>query len=80
MNPTAPPGPPIAANVAKYYRARAKGFKTWIHTARPNSDYELVESWFDFWGIPLDGIETGKPLFYRYIDDRAINADREEGV
>lgn len=79
-NPSAIPGDPIAENVAKLIRARNKGFKIWIHTSRPSSDYELIEKYLEFWAIPFDGIETGKPLFYRYVDDRAVNAFDEEWV
>lgn len=79
-NPTAIPGNPIAKNVVKLNRAVADGFKIWIHTSRPSSDYELVEAWLNHWGIHFDGIVTGKLLAYKYIDDRAVNAFDEEWV
>lgn len=77
-NPTAVPGEPIAANIAKLVKCVNKGYKIWIHTARPSTDYEMVEAWLNHWGIHFDGIVTGKILAYRYIDDRAVNADAEE--
>lgn len=76
-NPTAVPGPPILDNVRKLDQLRAAGRKIIIHTARPSSDYELIESWLMFWGIPFDRIVTGKLLAARYIDDRAVPADAE---
>lgn len=76
-NPTAVPGLPIWPNVAKYMALRFAGRKTVIHTARPSSDYEMIESWLQYWAIPFDQIVTGKLLAARYIDDRAVPADAE---
>ena len=79
-NPTAVPGPPIWENVAKVIKLHRDGWKIWIHTSRASADYETIESWLNYHEVPFDGIETGKPLFYRYIDDRAVNAFDEEWV
>lgn len=76
-NPNAVPGPPIWANVVKLLELREEGRKTIIHTARPSSDYELIESWLNYHGVPFDRIVTGKLLAARYIDDRAVPADAE---
>lgn len=75
--PTAVPGPPIQENVAKLGALVEAGRKVVIHTARPSSDYELIESWLTFYEIPFHRIVTGKLLAARYIDDRAVPADAE---
>ena len=79
-NPTSEIGDPIWTNVDKLQRAVGKGFKVIIHTSRPWTDYEAVEYWLNYWGIPFKEIQMGKPLYCRYIDDRAVNADEEEWV
>lgn len=76
-NPTAPPGPPIWLNVTKLHRLVDAGRKIIIHTARPSSDYELIEAWLKHYKIPFHQIITGKLLAARYIDDRAVPADAE---
>lgn len=71
-------GPVIEANRAKLLSAvAAEGFKVVIHTARPSSEYEMIEAWLNENGIPFKFVQTGKLLAYRYIDDRAIPADAE---
>ena len=72
-----PIGPPIPGNLVKLQAAVAQGYKIVIHTARPSSDYEAIETWLLEHGIPFRSIVTGKVLAYRYVDDRAINADAE---
>ena len=76
-NPNAAPGEPIWANVTKLLELVLAGRKIVIHTARPSSDYELIESWLNHYKIPFDRIVTGKLLAARYIDDRAVQADDE---
>lgn len=76
-NPTAVPGAPILANVRKLDDLVKAGRKIIIHTARPSSDYELIEAWLKYWSIPFHQIITGKLLAARYIDDRAVPADAE---
>lgn len=76
-NPTSSIGDPITENIEKYEWLRQAGYKTVIHTSRPWTDYEAIEYWLDFHGIPFDGIQCGKPLFVTYIDDRACRADEE---
>lgn len=79
-NPTALPGAPIWKNTKKLVDVVAKGWKPVIHTSRPSSDYELIESWLTFYGVPFKQIVTGKLLAGLYIDDRAVNADEESWV
>ena len=79
-NPQALPGNPIWRNVAKSEKAAAAGWKIHIHTARPSSDYEIIEWALRRHNITFHGIHTGKLLAHRYIDDKAINAFEEEWV
>src|SRR5688572_24716606 len=69
-NPNAVPGKPILNNLLKLWELVRAGRKIIIHTARPSSDYELIESWLTHYGVPFDRIVTGKLLAARYIDDR----------
>ncbi len=68
-----PLGDPIVENVAKLKAAVALGWKIVIHTARPWSDYELIETWLTLHEIPFNKIVCGKLLCAAYIDDRAIH-------
>lgn len=79
-NPTDEIGPPIVENVAKLKRAVDKGYKIIIHTSRSWEFYTQVEYWLKFHGIKFKEIQMGKPLYYRYVDDRAVPADAEEWV
>lgn len=76
-NPTSEIGAPIERNVIKLHKVIQAGFKVHIHTSRPWTDYEAVEKWLLHHRIPFHAIQMGKPLFYRYVDDRAINAEAE---
>lgn len=73
-NPTSEIGNPIADNVQKADELRLEGYKIHIHTSRPWTDREAIEAWLNYWGIPWDAIQCGKPLFVVYIDDRARHA------
>ena len=76
-NPTAVPGAPIWANLHKLLDLVEAGRKIIIHTARPSSDYELIEAWLKHYDVPFHQIVTGKLLAARYIDDRAVPADAD---
>lgn len=76
-NPTSDIGDPLRNNVARLRRAVDKGYKIIIHTSRPWTDYENIEGWLNYHAIPFKEIQCGKPLYYRYIDDRAITAIEE---
>lgn len=73
-NPTSAIGNPIAENVMKADELRIEGYKIIVHTSRPWTDYEAIEWWLSYWGIPWDDIQCGKPLFAVYVDDRARHA------
>lgn len=72
-----PLGEPIRENVLKLGAAVLRGWKIVIHTARPWSDYEMIEKWLRAHEIPFDKIVCGKLLAAAYIDDRAIPADAD---
>lgn len=69
-------GEPIRVNVLKLREAARAGWKIVIHTARSWADYEVIESWLNHHEIPFKAIVCGKLLAHRYIDDRAVEADR----
>ena len=50
----------------------AKGWKIIIHTARPWSDYDIIEKWLNKYEIPHRRIVCGKLFAKYYIDDRGI--------
>lgn len=66
-------GPPIWRNVDQLRALYDIGYKIFIHSSRPWTDYERVETWLNFYGIPFKGIQLGKPLYVAYIDDRAVH-------
>lgn len=68
---------PITDNIRKLNECHALGYKIIIHTARHWEQYRAIEEWLDRYEIPYKAIVCGKLLAYRYIDDRAINADAE---
>lgn len=69
-------GEPIAENVEKLRAVVDKGYKVVIHTSRHWDNYSLIEEWLDKHNIPYRGIVCGKLLAFKYVDDRAINADK----
>lgn len=70
-------GEPIWENLIKLSAVKVRGYKIMIHSARPWDHYELVEEWLKYYDIPFDGIVLGKFNCYRFVDDKAINADAE---
>lgn len=72
--PTPQIGDPIKSNVAKVHRLLEAGYKIVIHTSRPWSDYERIESWLRHHGVPFKTIVCGKLLAAVYVDDRAVPA------
>jgi len=72
-NPTAVPGEPIWENVWKVLELFYAGRKIMIHTARPSTDYEMIEAWLKHYKVPFHQIITGKLLARTYIDDRAVH-------
>lgn len=86
-NPTSDIGVPRKGVYLKLMQLHRKGYKIWIYTSRPATDYEAIELWwihyfgtmdvFDTTAIPLKGIWPGKPLAAIYVDDRARHADAD---
>lgn len=75
---TIPIGPPIPENIAKLQALVDQGRKIIIHTARPWSDYEAIEHWLNWHGIPWSRIVCGKVLAGIYVDDRGVHASEDE--
>lgn len=66
-----PTDPIIGAKLA-LEALTCSGYKVIIFTARPYSDYRIIESWLEEQGIPFRRIICGKPLLKFMIDDRNI--------
>ncbi len=66
------PTKPIQDAVESLRKLVKKGFKIIIYTARPWSDYQLIEDLCIKHKIPARRIICGKPLFKFFIDDKAI--------
>lgn len=66
-------GDPIRLNVVKLKEAVRAGWKVTIHTSRPWSDYELIESWLNHHEVPFHRIVCGKLLAAAYLDDRNLD-------
>lgn len=75
QNPTTAIGEPIRRNVVKLNEAVRRGYKPIIHTSRPWTDYEAIESWLVQHQIPFRGIVPGKLLAAIYVDDRARHSE-----
>ena len=71
-------GDPISENVAKLRESVEHGYKAIIYTARPWTDWEMIEAWLELHEIPFKQIICGKPLVHRYIDDKGINAREDK--
>lgn len=74
-DPTSRIGDPIPVNVAKALQLHADGWKLTIHTSRPWTDYEAIESWCHYHSIPIRRIICGKLLGGVMIDDRNVPID-----
>lgn len=70
-------GEPIWENVQKMREVVEAGYKIMIHTSRYWGDYELIQAWLKHWNIDhlVKEIHCGKPLYHRYVDDKAINSE-----
>lgn len=73
-------GKPIHKNIKKLDEVMEHGYKIHIHTSRPWSDYEIIEDWLIEHNIPFDGIECGKFLAHRYVDDKAVNSEQSSWI
>jgi hypothetical protein len=76
-NPTSEIGVPIWSNLGKLVELTEAGYKIVIHTSRPWTDYEAIETWLNHYQIPWHQIQCGKPLFALYVDDRGRHSEEE---
>lgn len=74
-NPTSDIGTPIWENVRKAERVAEAGFKIVIHTSRAWTDVEAIRYWLDYWDIPWNDVQCGKPLGVLYVDDRGRHSE-----
>lgn len=70
-------GEPIEANIKKLQEVIDAGFDVFVYTARHWGDYRQIKRWLSKHGIKVKGIVCGKPLCFRFVDDKAINSDAE---
>jgi hypothetical protein len=63
-------GAPIWDNIKKCREVSRAGYKVVIHTARPWSDFELIEWWLRHHFVSYHRIVCGKLMAKYYIDDR----------
>lgn len=70
-------GDPIEKNIKKLGELVVAGFEPVIHTARPWSDYEDLAAWLAHHEIPYHAMVCGKLLAAKYIDDKAINSEKD---
>lgn len=74
-NPTSDIGTPIWENVRKAVKVAEAGFKIVIHTSRAWTDVEAIRYWLDYWDIPWNDVQCGKPLGVLYVDDRGRHSE-----
>lgn len=72
-------GKPIEKNIKKLEGVVAQGKKPFIYTSRHWSDLEMIRAWIKEYNIPVHPkfVICGKPLVHSFIDDKAINADKD---
>lgn len=70
-------GEPIEENIKKLREIKDAGYSIIIHTARHWEDYINIEEWLDKHQVPYKMIICGKILAHRYVDDKAVPADKE---
>lgn len=70
-------GDPKWDNIEKMIQVYEAGYKIMIHTSRYWGDYEMIRAWLKEHNLShmVKEIQCGKPLYHRYVDDKAINAD-----
>lgn len=65
-------GEPMAGAKDALEEIKRRGFKVIIYTARPWSQYIVIEDWLNTHQIPFKMIVCGKMLLRGFIDDRNI--------
>ena len=71
-------GEPIVKGVELLRRAKDKGYRIVIFTAR--SEIKKIEGWFKEHDIPFDEVTNTKPPADFYVDDRAVHFSEERTV
>lgn len=70
-------GEPIEKNIKKLQAVIDAGYDVFIYTARHWGDYRQIQRWLRKHKIPVKGIICGKPLTYRFVDDKAVHSETE---
>ena len=71
-HPNYKPTKPLKGAKEALEKLTSDGWKITIFTARPYSDYQLIENWMIQYKIPFRRIICGKPLCRYIIDDKNI--------
>jgi len=69
------PGEPLPGAVETLHKLVEQGYKIWIYTARPWTDYHNIEAYCEHYKIPARRIICGKPFFNCVVDDKNIEFD-----
>lgn len=66
------PREPLEGAVETLHKLTNQGYKIWIYTARPWTDYHNIEKYCEEYNIPARRIICGKPLFNCVVDDKNV--------
>lgn len=69
------PKKPLKGAVESLQKLNNDGYKITIFTARPWADYSNIESYCEYYNIPVRRIICGKPLLKAMIDDKNVAFD-----
>jgi uncharacterized HAD superfamily protein len=65
---------PIQQNINICNHLYDKGNHIIIYTARSWAEYKMTENWLLSNNVKYHQLLCGKPIYYRWIDDRALNS------
>jgi hypothetical protein len=64
-------GEPIIQTIEWCNQQTANGYKIIVHTSRAWAEYKDIEKWLKDHGVQYREIHCGKPLYAKYVDDKA---------
>jgi len=71
---------PYEENISVMRTLHEMGHEIVIHTARPEEDRVVTETWLEKHNVPYDIIRFDKPRYDYIVDDRAIRPEVVEGL
>lgn len=71
---------PIIKNIQICNDFFQKGNHIIIYTARSWAEYAVTKKWLDDHNVQYNQLLCGKPIYYKWIDDRAINSKDIESL